>query len=95
MSEAQDLSSMLDGAHLANALPYIVAEYKKQEDAAIARVDRLLSDGKLTPDIAQMAWIELIGARRMRRRLEQKVRMGVSAGERQTVLLNGEPPLPI
>lgn len=95
MSEMSDLGDALDGARLAGALPYIVAEYEKQEAAAISRVDRLLHDGKLTPEIAQLAWIELIAARRMRRRLEQKVRAGISQGETLTPIFNGDPPLPI
>jgi hypothetical protein len=96
MSEANDLALAFDGARLADSLPYIVAEYVKQEEAAITRMDRLLQDQKLTPEVAQMGWIELIQARRMRRRLEQKVRIGISAGTRQQQVLDGtaEPPLP-
>jgi hypothetical protein len=95
MSEELDMAAVVDGARLADSLPYIEAEYQKMEEACIVRMDRLLSDGKLSPELAQMAWIELIAARRMRRRLSQKVRIGISAGTKLAGVLAPEPPLPI
>lgn len=95
MSEALDLASAMDGARLSGMLPYLTAELKRMEEGVITRLDLLMRDQKLTPDLAQMAAIELLGYRRLSRRFEQKVRAGISAGQRQAPLLNGEPPLPI
>lgn len=93
-TEAHDLSAVVEGARLAGVLPYIVAEYEKQEQAIITRMGNLLTDGKLTPEAAQIGWIELLQARQTKRRLEQKVRVGVAVGERNSGILSGEPPLP-
>lgn len=94
MSESNDLASMMDGARLAGVLPYVEEQLDKQIEACIVRMDRMLTEGKLTPELAQMAWIELLSYRRITRRLSQKVRIGVAAGSRQSAVLNGEPPLP-
>lgn len=95
MSEALDIAAAMDGAHLAGMLPYLVAELKKMEEGVIVRLDNLMRDQKLTPELAQMAAIELLGYRRLSRRFDQKVRIGISAGQRVAPILNGEPPLPI
>lgn len=95
MNQPNDLALMMDGAKLSGMLPYLEEQLSKQIEGCITRIDRLLTDGKLTPDLAQMAWIELLSYRRLSRRFSQKVRIGVAAGERQTQALNGEPPLPI
>lgn len=94
MTEATDLASMVTGARLSGMMPYLEEQLEKQIDGCIARMDRLLTDGKLTPELAQMAWIELLSYRRLNRNLKQKVLIGVSAAERQQTVLNGEPPLP-
>jgi hypothetical protein len=94
MTQELDLAAIVDGARLAGVLPYVEAELQKGIDACIVRMDQMLSDGKLTPELAQMAWIELLSYRRRMRRLTQKVRIGVASGERQAALLTGEPPLP-
>lgn len=95
MNEAADIAAALDSARLAGMLPYLQAELRKMEEACMVRMDQLMLNGKLTPDLAQMAWIELIGYRRLRRRLEQKVRIGEAVGNKVAPVLNGEPPLPV
>lgn len=95
MNEALALSQAIDGARLAGMLPYLEAELLAMEAACVTRMDRMMQDGKLTPELSQMAWIELIGYRRLRRRLQQKVRIGTSIGEKNSAILSGEPPLPI
>lgn len=94
MTEDTDLASMMTGARLSGMMPYLTEQLEKQIDGCIARMDRLLTDGKLTPELAQMAWIELLSYRRLNRNLSQKVLIGLSAAERVTTVLNGEPPLP-
>ncbi len=95
MSEASDLATALDGARLHGMMPYLEAELRKMEEACLVRMDGLMTQGKLTPELAQMAWIELIGYRRLRRRFAQKVAMGISIGQNTAPTFNGEPPLPI
>lgn len=95
MTQTSDMAALVDGARLAGVLPYVEEQLDKQIEACITRMDRMLSEGKLTPELAQMAWIELLSYRRLTRRLTQKVRIGVAAGERQAAVLNGDPPLPI
>lgn len=94
MTDASDIGTMLDGVRLAGVLPYVEEQLAKQMDGCIARMDRLLTEGKLTPEMSQMAWIELLAYRRLSRNLSQKVRIGLAAGEKVAPLLNGEPPLP-
>lgn len=95
MNEVLELAQALNGARIGEMLPYLTQELDRMGDACVVRVDNLLRDGKLTPDLAQMAWIEMLGYRRLKRRLEQQVRLGTSMGEKHTALLSGEPPLPI
>ena len=93
MIDPTDLGVIRDGARLAGFLPYLQDELIKMEEAAVVRIDQLMTQGKLTPELSQMAWIELLSYRRLRRRLEQRVRIGVSVGERNAPFMS-EPPLP-
>lgn len=89
INEVADLAQAIDGAHLSGMMPYLEAELRKMEEACVVRMDQLMVSGRLTPELAQIAWIELIGYRRLRRRLTQKVAIGVAAGTRQQTILNG------
>lgn len=91
----EEMAAIAEGARLAGILPTIQSALLKMEDACVVRMDQMMMQGKLNPDLAQMAWIELLGYRRLRRRFEQQVRVGQALGERNKDLLTGDLPLPI
>lgn len=94
-NEALELYQAIDGARLASMLPYLEAELTKMEAACVVRMDALMQQGKLSPELAQMGWIEMLGYRRLKRRFQTQVRVGVSLGEKNAQTLSGEPRLPI
>lgn len=87
-SEELDLGFAIDGARLAGSLPYIEASLDKAMQAVTTRMDVAFTQNTLTPEMAFAAWIELLSYRRLLRRLQQQVRIGVAAGQRQKELLN-------
>ena len=78
----EELSQIQTGARLSGALPYLKAEVDRMQEAIENRVFSQLSAGVLTPEAALLAWQEKIALRSMLRRIEQRVSVGVSAGER-------------
>lgn len=88
MGEVEDLGKVVDGARLAGALPYIETELQGMEEALISKVLIEVGKNALTPELAYAAWLELASYRALARRLRTKVKIGVSAGERQSQVLN-------
>lgn len=78
--KVEQLRDVRIGAEIANAIPAIRTEIEALQKQIITSVMLLVNDNKLTPEVAQQKWMEYIGAARTLQRLEQKVRIGVSAG---------------
>lgn len=91
MTEAQDLAAVIDGARLANSLPYISAELDKAMAVVVTRVENDYNNGRLTPELAMATWVELISYRRLLRRFQQKVQVGIASGQRQAAVLDNLP----
>ena len=78
----EDWATVVDGAHLATAMPYIEDEFEKLEKALITKVLQQVAAQKLSPEEAQQAWFELAATRRVIKRLTTAVKIGTSIGEK-------------
>lgn len=86
----RDLGKAMDGAAIANSLPYIADAIKRMESTLDSRVFQEIQDGTLTPDKALYAWLEKVAYRRLIKRLTQYVKVGIAAGERAVPHLEGD-----
>jgi hypothetical protein len=87
MLHPEELGLIRDAARLAGVLPELQNIISKMERQAEQKVFDLLSQGKLTPEMALYAWQEKQIMRRFLTRFDQKVRSGQSlAAEHHTEL---------
>jgi len=77
-----DMGKMVDGARLANMLPYLEAEIQRMITTLENRVFQALELKELTPEQALYAWMEKASYRHLLKRLTTRVRIGQTAGER-------------
>lgn len=82
MPEPKDLASIQDSARLTGFLPYLDNELRRMEEVLDTKIFILLDKGELTPEAAKDAWIEKRAIRRLGRRFDQRVKLGVSTGAR-------------
>lgn len=91
----KDLGLIREGVRLQGFLPYLEDAVSKMEGQLEGRVFRLLDEGKLTPELALMAWMEKLAYRRLIRKFDQQVRIGQAVGAASAPELSQDPPLPI
>jgi len=78
----EQLGFIKDGADLQNVLPHIRADVETIQKGIVNGVMSSINKGELTPEIAQQKWIEYTAYTRLLQKMEQKVRMGQSIGEK-------------
>lgn len=76
------LDKISSGAHIASVLPFVQAEIEGMMDAVRARVFAALNDGTFDANMAEAAWREIHGYHRLLKRLETRVKVGNSVGQR-------------
>lgn len=76
----EDLTKVRDGAIIANFLPYIEKELETIETGIRSKAYIMLGDGSMTPEAAMYFWMELYTVHRLRKRFQQHVKVGQSAG---------------
>ena len=77
-----DLSSVVNGARIANTLPYINAEIDAMKRTLMTRMFAKIRQGVLTPEAAYEGWMELFSYERLTKRFEKTVQAGVNAGRK-------------
>ena len=85
----EDLSAIREGAALSGVLPYLEEALNSMEDQLEGRVFASLNEGTLTPELALYAWMEKQSYRRLMRRFNQKVQIGLSVSQENQEELDG------
>lgn len=78
MRSPVEVNRAVEGVRLGAALPGLQSELRGMEDALFARVFAELEKGKLTPEQALWAWLELHTYRRLERRLRTRAVLGAA-----------------
>lgn len=71
--------------------PYVRSQVEGMEKALINRVMSDLNKGELTPEKAQLAWVEFATYRKLLSGWQQKGRIGVSVGQQHKAELDKIP----
>lgn len=88
--KVEDLAAIRTGYELSGMLPALQQEVEAMQKTIVNNVLSAISEGKLTPDLAQQKWLEYAAAVRMLQRFQQKVRFGTSQGEANTLTFDGQ-----
>lgn len=80
MVDFQQLAAVGDAAQIRAALPYLEAVAQAQEARIDTRVEQLLTEGALDPQLAVQMWVEKLAYRRILRSLRQKAAFGEAIG---------------
>lgn len=94
MIAPENLAAITEGARIAQMLPYLAEEVAKMERAVENRVFEAIRTGELTGQMAVSAWMEKRSLRGLLAKMEQKVRLGQSVGQRHQELLSPAVPAP-
>lgn len=81
MLEHKDLQKISEGARLQGFEPYLKDYVEKMERTLVNKVFRALEEKTLTPEVALYAWMELLSYRRLLRKFQQQVQIGIAVGE--------------
>lgn len=73
------LGQIADGARLQGLLPYLEQYINKLQDQLDQRVFALVRQGKLSGEVAQMAWQQKLAYNMILKHFQQQIRIGVSA----------------
>jgi hypothetical protein len=83
-----DLRLLAEGKSYAGALEAVAPVISKLGATLVAQTCMRAEQGKLTPEGAMQAWMELLGYRKLLRKLQTGVEVGKSAAEEHAKRVN-------
>lgn len=88
MSRDEDLGLIVDRPNAERAAVILEEEIEAREELERRKVFRLIRDGALDPQQAVQSWVALEQMDALRSRLEKRIRMAQSAGQRRAGDMN-------
>lgn len=84
----ENLFAIRTGAEIQSFKPYMDSEISSMQKAVVSFVLAAVNSGTLTSEVALTKWIEYISYLKLQQKLEQRIRLGQSAGEQHAETLD-------
>ena len=78
---AEDLGAIRVGAEMQSMKPYMDFEIEGLKKAVVSFVLGAINNGTLTPEIAFAKWTEYASYVKLQQKIDQRIRIGQSAGQ--------------
>lgn len=75
------LSAIRTGAEIQSFKPYMDNEISGMQKSVVSFVLAAVNSGTLTPEVALTKWVEYVSYLKLQQKLEQRIRIGQSAGQ--------------